>query len=84
MGRSYKSIIMSNILLVMILIPEVILLNALIAYSDNILLWFLIGLIGILIVSYLLYIDENKGAFSRIKFNIQSLKHRWLIRKNKR
>lgn len=60
MGRSFIDIILDCFLVVAILIPEVMMLNAFIAYSDNIPFWLFVSGLMILLISFIIYIKENK------------------------
>lgn len=59
MGRDFKEIFLMNILVVIVLVPMVILLNALIVWEDNPILWIILGILGIAGISCLIYRREQ-------------------------
>lgn len=60
--RSFKNIFLTNLLVVISLIPMVILLGALTKIYDNSFVWVMVGLGGIVGLSYLSYKEEKNGS----------------------
>jgi len=55
MKKQFKQNLLINLLIVIMLIPMCIIINALISVFDNIPFWIIIGIISFVIINYLLY-----------------------------
>ena len=61
-GRSYFEVLISNLIIIIMLIPMVIMLNACIAYDSNPLGWIVLGFMLLGIWCYIQYKRENSEA----------------------